>query len=148
MNKRKRPHPRDENQNMSPRKRKKIQESGVDILPTAPRHVLKALEEARTVSQRRLRTIKRLRQNKRRLEKKNSTLRNVINDLKNKNLIDTESLDLLSSIGGKTQDLLLRLKRKSSNKTLPYPTRKQSANGTRLLTANQGSLKNLLMHLK
>lgn len=35
------------------------------------------------------------------------------------NLVDTESLDLLSNIGTKTQDLLVRLKRKYSNEPLP-----------------------------
>lgn len=101
-----------------------MQESGVETknLPTTPRRAvsfLKTLAQSRVVALRRLKIVKKLRENKRRLEKKNATLLNVINDLKSMNLVDTESLDLLSNIGGKTQDLLVRLKRKYSNEPLP-----------------------------
>lgn len=113
---------------ITPRRRKKLQECGVGIedIPTTPRRAIKLLTsfaKSRMVALRRLRALKTVRESKRRIVKKNAILMNIINDLKRKEFMETESLDMLSSIGDKNKDLLVRLNRKHKKQPLPkkYP---------------------------
>lgn len=76
-----------------------------------------ALSQTNLVSARK--KIKTLQQSKRRLLKRNAKLQNIISDLKDKDLLSTNSLDILEDCAGGVGDLLQRQVSKKLNKPVP-----------------------------